>query len=388
MDDENILEHFPKAVTFIREALESEDGTDGVLVHCAMGKSRSATLILAYLLYATRDFPSPPSMPSPTPSTPPPLPKTCLTPSSALSLLRQNHPLAEPNAGFQHQLQLYADMGCPGTSETLDAHPIYQRWLYQRHVETWLAADQAPPVETVRFEDEDGKARRGEAMVERGSGDQVQEEKRDGERKDGDDTQIRCRKCRATLATGRFVVEHKPPISRKKPAKKGGRDERSQGASSEAPCAHVFLTPLSWMRPFLSAPSESSTPAPNIVFSSSKSPSSSSAEPEEEPEQDQGQEQPGPLSGRLLCPSPRCHGDTHVGKFAWQGMSCSCGEWVTPAFALARRCVDILPSTSSILAGKGGEVGGAGGAAIGGAGIRLPPGSGYGDGLGPGRGRI
>lgn len=371
MDDENILEHFPAAVGFIHEGLESRNGNAGVLVHCAMGKSRSATLIVAYLLWATRNLPSPPFTP------PPPLngndgDQTCspthrLTLSAALGLLCQGRPLAEPNPGFQEQLQLYFDMDCPETSAQLEADPRYQRWLYRRQVEEYLAADQAPPVQTVRFEDEAGVPK------DEGEGETVATGKQSGE--------IRCRKCRTTLARPEFVIEHAP---KNKKGKKSAQNQGQGRGQGQGPCAHIFLAPLSWMRPFLSAP-PSSLP-PNVIFSNDDNDDDSSASPDENLSLSAAEpgSEPGALSGRLLCPSPRCRGETHVGKFAWQGMSCSCGEWVTPAFALARRSVDVIPSTAR--GGEGEADGGSGGG--GGMGIRLPPGYVSGGGRGRGRGRM
>jgi dual specificity phosphatase 12 len=44
----------------------------------------------------------------------------------------------------------------------------------------------------------------------------------------------------------------------------------------------------------------------------------------------------GKLDGRLEC--PKCH--TNVGKYAWQGMQCSCSEWVVPGISLAKGRID------------------------------------------------
>jgi dual specificity phosphatase 12 len=44
----------------------------------------------------------------------------------------------------------------------------------------------------------------------------------------------------------------------------------------------------------------------------------------------------GKLEGRLEC--PKCH--TNVGKYAWQGMQCSCGDWVVPGISLAKGRID------------------------------------------------
>ncbi len=120
---------------------------------------------------------------------------------------------------------------------------------------------------------------------------------------------IKCRKCRRLLAKSTFLVEHEPPIL------PGGGETKS--------CAHLFLHPLSWMRNCLKN---------------------------------------GELDGRLICPDPKCK--ANVGKFAWQGMRCSCGGWVTPGFGLGRAKVDEV----NVLRKTGhGDV-------AGGVGVRLPPG--------------
>lgn len=48
----------------------------------------------------------------------------------------------------------------------------------------------------------------------------------------------------------------------------------------------------------------------------------------------------GNLEGRLECPNARCR--QNVGKYAWQGMKCSCGEWVVPGISIGRGKVDVV----------------------------------------------
>ncbi|KAI7613957.1 hypothetical protein KC319_g19975, partial [Hortaea werneckii] len=53
-DDEpsaNLLQHFERTNRFIDEGLRDAKEGSGVFVHCAMGKSRSATVCCAYLMW-------------------------------------------------------------------------------------------------------------------------------------------------------------------------------------------------------------------------------------------------------------------------------------------------------------------------------------------------
>ncbi|GCB23938.1 tyrosine-protein phosphatase yvh1 [Aspergillus awamori] len=278
VDDENLLEHFPAAVKFIQSGL---DAGGGVLVHCAMGKSRSATVCIAYML-------------SRQPS--------ALTPESALDIIRQNRPLCEPNPGFMEQLSVYHQMGCP---DDVTSHPLYSRWLYRREVEESVACGRAPELKSVLFEDE---------------------QPRQSQEPAGRMTEIKCRKCRRKLATTQFIIPH---------------TSQKNARASTADCAHVFLHPLTWMRPSLFPGTDSE----------------SSGSPYGAPPED------APLSGRLTCPNSSC--GANIGKFAWQGMQCSCGEWVVPAIGLAKARVDISERVN-IIRGPGNLP-----AAMG---IRLPPG--------------
>jgi dual specificity phosphatase 12 len=90
--------------------------------------------------------------------------------------------------------------------------------------------------------------------------------------------ELRCRRCRRVLATAQ---PHRP-AARHRPA-----------------CAHHFVQPQAWMRPELER---------------------------------------GQLEGRLACPNARC--GALVGRYAWQGMRCSCGDWLVPGFSLQAARVD------------------------------------------------
>lgn len=130
--------------------------TSVLTVNSAMGKSRSATVCIAYLLNRQ---------------------PSALTPESALDIIRQNRPLCEPNPGFMEQLSVYHQMGCP---DDVTSHPLYSRWLYRREVEESVACGRAPEMKSVLFEDE---------------------QPRQSQEPAGRMTEIKCRKCRLVLIT-------------------------------------------------------------------------------------------------------------------------------------------------------------------------------------------
>ncbi|KAI4210702.1 MAG: hypothetical protein LQ351_006478 [Letrouitia transgressa] len=232
----------------------------------AMGKSRAPTLIIAYLLAHPLSASSSATQEPPTPET-------------LLALLRQVRSFAEPNPGFMAQLNLYHRMGCPST---VDNHPLYQRWCYERRVQYSIALGQAPGIEDIAF------------------GDEAAGEVTDSGKRAENSKAFRCRRCRTQLGTDACLVEHFPASSASpRNARNGRSGEAVETGRNTQPCAHIFLDPLSWMRAELSE---------------------------------------GRLEGRLECPNGKCR--QNVGKYAWQGMKCSCGQWVVPGISLAKGKVD------------------------------------------------
>lgn len=265
------------------------------------------------------------------------LPLKPLSVEEALVQLRQGRPIAEPNEGFMEQLYMYVDMNCPSTLAEIESHKLYRRFTNRLNVAESLSVNQAPDVLAIHFEDEhdDDHPRRAsnrpKEEIAAGAGISAPTGAEDHPTTPSQPTtQIRCRRCRHILATTPHISPHTP--------------SRSDPASQ--PCAHVFLHPLSWMKETLSG---------------------------------------GQLDGRLSCPGKNC--GVNVGKFAWQGMRCSCGGWVTPGFGVVKGKVDevvVLGSKMGVAqqgevverggVGAGTEGGEGGGGGGGGAGIRLPPG--------------
>ncbi|KAJ0346265.1 hypothetical protein COL154_008423 [Colletotrichum chrysophilum] len=255
----------PPAKEFDELKLKTDESKPpAVYVHCAMGKSRSVSVVVAYLLWkhpgrfgrskASTEAAQKASLSKMDEKTAAGVKQRAKEAvEAAVKWVRNTREIAEPNPGFIAQLEMWWAMGCPADVE---GHPIYQRWAFQREIDESVAAGQAPS--RLRFEDE--------------------EVKEDGE---GEGKELRCKKCRRTLATPRFVLEHEP-----------------QG-QAQGECGHLFVEPLSWMREEL---------------------------------------EKGALEGRLCCPNGKC--GAAVGRYSWRGFRCSCGGWVTPGFSLQRARVD------------------------------------------------
>ena len=97
---ENLLQHFERANTFIEDGLR---GDGAVIVHCAMGVSRSAAVVCAYLMKTKS-----------------------LSPEEALGMIRKSRPHCTPNEGFKTQLEVYHRM-LKADSE-VHSGQIYSEW--------------------------------------------------------------------------------------------------------------------------------------------------------------------------------------------------------------------------------------------------------------------
>ncbi|KAI0025232.1 phosphatases II [Xylariomycetidae sp. FL0641] len=289
VEETDLIVYFPAVVRFIDDGLHAKSNatsvsspSPGVYVHCAMGKSRSVSCVMAYLLYK---YPHRFGGQQWTPTAASAEHRRATASEAvdlALKCVREARSLAEPNDGFMRQLKMWWTLGCPADDDgAVERHPAYQKWLYDRMLQEARDLHMAPDAEQIRFGDE----------IDTEKDDEAASPAKDGKG-------VRCKKCRRILATPKFLISHAPT-----------------GQPMSANCAHIFVDTLSWMRPML---------------------------------------EDGALDGRLVCPNGKC-GAT-VGRFAWQGLKCSCKEWVVPAFSLNRSRVDeVIPRSAEA------------------AGIRMPP---------------
>ena len=77
---ENIIRHFGDCIKFM-------EGNEKVLVHCIFGKSRSATIVIAYLIW-----------------------KKKISLEEVLNFVKQKREMAVPNIGFKKQLQIFEEL--------------------------------------------------------------------------------------------------------------------------------------------------------------------------------------------------------------------------------------------------------------------------------------
>ncbi|KAK3689133.1 protein-tyrosine phosphatase-like protein [Podospora appendiculata] len=199
----------------------SQRQTGAVLVHCAMGKSRSVTAVVAYLLWK-----HPHRFGRSDPTT-----TSRRAVKQAVNWIRETRAMAEPNDGFMRQLELWWDMGCPANSDdAVEKEPGYQRWAYNREVDDAVRVGRAP--DYFRFEDEEaaktGRFTRSAHANGIGAAAAIAAAELENM------MELRCKKCRRMLATKPFVIPH-----------------QGKGNAEKSDCGHFFVEPLSWMRPIL-----------------------------------------------------------------------------------------------------------------------------------------
>ena len=78
---QNIIKYFGECLNFIK-------GEENILVHCAAGSSRSATIVIAYLMWKNKE----------------------MTFDKALNYVKEKRTVVNPNLAFQDQLKLFENI--------------------------------------------------------------------------------------------------------------------------------------------------------------------------------------------------------------------------------------------------------------------------------------
>lgn len=203
----NLLQHFPACLKFITANLQAGRK---VLVHCAAGVSRSATVVTSYVMVEQQ-----------------------MSSDLALKYVQLKHPAAWPNQGFRYQLKLFEDMACK-----LDVnYEPYRRFMLSTLTQQNVSSQEALP-----------------SPVEPGPEEREQ-------------MTFRCRKCRTLLATSCHVVDAEAEAAGSIDAAderiddwrakysggscsnlaNAGRTNRSLDNQSSLSASSVWLMPLRWM---------------------------------------------------------------------------------------------------------------------------------------------
>eukprot|EP01012_Entosiphon_sulcatum_P025640 TRINITY_DN30993_c0_g1_i1.p1 TRINITY_DN30993_c0_g1~~TRINITY_DN30993_c0_g1_i1.p1 ORF type:complete len:285 (-),score=34.71 TRINITY_DN30993_c0_g1_i1:23-877(-) len=117
--DEDILRILPHCCNYLDEARRE----GGVLVHCKLGQSRSAVVVIAYLMVHGRTL------------------------DNALAELRLERPRINPNVNFMKQLELWEMMHCEMHGNT-KAHSLYRKLKREADLPTHL---HIPQMELVKI---------------------------------------------------------------------------------------------------------------------------------------------------------------------------------------------------------------------------------------------
>eukprot|EP01025_Chloroclados_australasicus_P034267 TRINITY_DN3506_c0_g2_i3.p1 TRINITY_DN3506_c0_g2~~TRINITY_DN3506_c0_g2_i3.p1 ORF type:complete len:358 (+),score=41.72 TRINITY_DN3506_c0_g2_i3:248-1321(+) len=201
----NLLQYFPDTCKFIEDALAS-DGK--VLVHCFAGVSRSATIVLAYMMKKRKH-----------------------DVFTALILLQSEKPDIGPNDGFMKQLHLWYDMDykLDSTDEN------YKVFLLKNTKKDSVRQEEEINLDEVEENDETQQQQNGDSKE---VAEQFEQQKLDQE-----GVIYKCKMCRSILATSSQVLDLNCESARKtfKYNRPTHYDPNNRPTS-------VYVQPMKWMQ--------------------------------------------------------------------------------------------------------------------------------------------
>ncbi|XP_054613676.1 dual specificity protein phosphatase 12 isoform X2 [Dunckerocampus dactyliophorus] len=180
----DLLSHMDSCFLFIQEAV---DGGGAALVHCQAGRSRSATIVTAYLMKRYQ-----------------------LGFAEAYQRLKSIKRDVQVNSGFEEQLCLYEAMHC----EVDTSSPLYKQYRLTKITEKYPELQQVP---REMFAADPAHSSSSEASY-------------------------RCRKCRRTLFRSSSLLSHQVGEG---PSAFGHK--KSSNLTGGVQCTSYFIEPVQWM---------------------------------------------------------------------------------------------------------------------------------------------
>lgn len=324
---ENLIQYFPACCQFIDDALKQGNK---VLVHCAHGVSRSATIVLSYLLKNHTTWSS-----TSTPSSDETLPITSLSPSpssfsvppslalqtatsnlsSCLSYVQSKRSQVLPNPSFMEQLLLWnlLNHSLPSTNSlpsflstysppltttlsntTPTPYTFREHTLPSSHLSVRIYLTKALAMQWKKVE----HTKEGNFVTEEEISNLFESIENEEQIKSSSEKEIKimCKGCGNLLCNRQDIMEHfkglpphdRPELLQKKP-------------KHELECSGFYIRPMKWMG--------------NEIFTSSF----------------------GPEVKILKCTGCSCN----VGSWSWESHVCSCGTVVSPAFILSLDSINV-----------------------------------------------
>ncbi|ODQ67180.1 dual specificity protein phosphatase 12 [Nadsonia fulvescens var. elongata DSM 6958] len=214
-DDEktDIMKYFGETNLFIDQALMAINGSDyseGVLIHCMAGVSRSSTFAIAYLMWKKR-----------------------MSLSDAFVEVHKHRVSICPNPSFMEQLAIYQQCDY----EINDSKKEYTQWLLKKQAEGTRTHGLVPNVQIFRSPS-------GTLSDSTAANDNSTKLK----------SQLRCKKCRQPLASSQSFIIHTPKEndtykwSKSKGSNFGPRNGLLQNSSLAPECMQFYTEPVQWMK--------------------------------------------------------------------------------------------------------------------------------------------
>jgi len=286
---ENLIPFFPSTCEFIEKAV-SQNGK--VLVHCSQGISRSATIVIAYIM---KQNPS-------------------LSVDEAVKLVQTKRPQVLPNPSFFDQLHLWKQLNysVPATLTHAGIPPPEFRAYRAK----------ALALEWKKVEHTKSGAFPGVEALDRLFGPDPEETP--SEQGESPSSVLICKNCKRKLAHSHSILEHpkgRPPHDRP--------ELLSKKPIEELVCPGFYIEPVKWMGPEIFA-----SPVGTVVGPSDNTQTTGDLDKETSTGtkiEQTGGEQP------LLC--RKC--SSPVGRWTWASTLCTCCTMVSPSFLLFADSVEL-----------------------------------------------